>query len=694
MVRWATIGSFLFWTLVFGVSNLLTATPATASSSCIANGGGYQGLVITPDGRKAYVSVDLSDSLVEIDLTSMSVSRCLDVSSAGTMLFSTNAVLSPDGGRLFVANLSTQNIMVIDTATNAIITLLPILGQWGECLKVSPDSSRLYVVSREGSLKVVNTNDFSTQSIQMAGFYLLGIAPSNTQPNVLYGIAVLNGDQKVFFSFDLTSQSVINQAIVTDQDMPSPTPVRRLLIDSKDEKAYFGWLNFGDLQKGYGKIVEFDLSQFAVTAATDIEMGVHDMALNEAKGKIYTVGFWSGGAASNTLPISEYDLASRSVSRTFVSDPAADSRAIAVDPTDPNTVYFLEGEFSYLGKLDLASGKIIDRIDYINHPISPRAIGAAAGIGYVFSQNSTQVYRLDLSSGGWIGSFSLPDRISGTPGGTMHQGSLYIPDASTIYVVDPGTGKIKNNYGVAGSQTLGKLSFFGDKAVSIDYEPGTMIGRKLYVFNSTNFEVDASWDLPNIPHCDQVIVSPDGLKLYYSSSRFDGLTNITIVNALNFNQTQITVPANPANNAFRGATAFTDAAFNEAARRLYLAGFDAVYVIDMDNDSLVNVLDLVDLNDVLGREFTWTHTGIAAVALSPDNSKLRIVAGDSNLMYTYDLVASGWTADLVNIGGYYPTDAALSPNGAQLYTINLRSDSISRIDLASGRLINSFGLPD
>lgn len=92
--------------------------------------------------------------------------------------------------------------------------------------------------------------------------------------------------------------------------------MRAFLIDSNETTAYFGSFHIvGD--KGVGNLNASDLKSFQTLFSTPIECGVSDFAINEEKGKIYIIGFWSGGGASNTGYIREWDIPTHNVARTI-----------------------------------------------------------------------------------------------------------------------------------------------------------------------------------------------------------------------------------------------------------------------------------------------------------------------------------------------------------------------------------------
>ena len=146
------------------------------------------------------------------------------------------------------------------------------------------------------------------QTTPIVGFLIPGVCfeavePSAIDSSLLYCIGRFPFPQPAFFAFNLSSNTVQRLSNLTDEANP-PGALTRFTIDSNETKAYFGTIQFnGD--KGFGNLHVFDLKSYQTLSSTSIECGVSDFAINEEKGKIYIIGFWSGGGAPNTGYIRE-----------------------------------------------------------------------------------------------------------------------------------------------------------------------------------------------------------------------------------------------------------------------------------------------------------------------------------------------------------------------------------------------------
>ena len=112
---------------------------------------GFHGMAISPDGSTAYVAFRTPDVVLVVDLRAGRLRSAIDLTPAGPMTASDQAVLSADGKLLFVANQGIGNMAVIDTATERVIKVLPFCPGLGDSIKASP-AGKVYIGLLDGRL--------------------------------------------------------------------------------------------------------------------------------------------------------------------------------------------------------------------------------------------------------------------------------------------------------------------------------------------------------------------------------------------------------------------------------------------------------------------------------------------------------------------------------------------------------------
>jgi YVTN family beta-propeller protein len=103
------------------------------------------GAAITEDGKRAYFTAGQTGYVVEVDTEKNEVVRGIPTHGK----ISHMVLVSPDGERLYTANIATQNVSVLDRASGELITQIPC-GKGAEGMAFTPDGKRLWVGNQEG----------------------------------------------------------------------------------------------------------------------------------------------------------------------------------------------------------------------------------------------------------------------------------------------------------------------------------------------------------------------------------------------------------------------------------------------------------------------------------------------------------------------------------------------------------------
>jgi len=642
---------------------------------------GPLGLAIARDGKTAYLSFCFEDSLLVVDLSTFTTVKSIDVSSAGSMLCSGSAVLSQDESKLFVVNMGPRNLMIVNTKSNEVEEVLPIDPNGSQdCISADPNETAVYIASSSG-LYIINTLDNSYARIFIPSVQFESVKPSIRNPGLLYCIGRLYPEvepQHVFFTFNLSSNAVERTSILPNEALPPYAPMR-FTINSEETTAYFGAWALNIQGKGVGNFNVFDLNSFQLVCSTPIECGVADFAVNEKTGKIYIIGFWSGGGAPNVMYVREWDMSSNKVTKEIFVAPSGDQRAIVIDPVDPNYFYMTEGDFNLLRKVHIPTGKEVQTLKFNKEDVAPWALFRGDDVGYIICDRTSDIYKLNLSSGQLLGRIPMPSGAKG--GGGYYRGRLYLPgDKNSIYSINPSDGSLIETFNID-RDIKGRLTFFNDRMAAIDHESGTMIGKHLFLFDARNMTILKSIDLPPEPTGNEVIASPDGSKLYLARGYMVGTSVITIFNSSTLDVINtIELPAE-----IGGITSFSCCDFDEEGRIAYFGGVEQIYEIHMDTDELAGILDTWDVYE-LGKA-RWAISSPVGIFLSSSKDKLFVISNDAHSMATYDLANSCWMTKITNLKGYFQSDADCSPDRRYLYTINQKSDSITMVDLTSGEVV-------
>ncbi|MES1164099.1 MAG: plastocyanin/azurin family copper-binding protein, partial [Rhizobacter sp.] len=119
---------------------------------------GPDGIVVTRDGRAAYVSGSSASTLSVIDTATDRVAQTLEVGKGPQGL-----ALTPDGRSVLVAVNGEDRVAIVDTATRAITATIPIPKP--HTIAVTPDGRLAYVTSQEPGHFALARIELATRSV-------------------------------------------------------------------------------------------------------------------------------------------------------------------------------------------------------------------------------------------------------------------------------------------------------------------------------------------------------------------------------------------------------------------------------------------------------------------------------------------------------------------------------------------------
>ncbi|NCX94341.1 MAG: YncE family protein [Gammaproteobacteria bacterium] len=159
-------------------------TPALLGSYTFS--GAYaQNLALTPDGKKVYVSDYTHNRVFILNVEDPSHITATSITDS-SLAFPFGLVASPDGSKIYVLGLS-NNVSIIDTATDTLESTSFSVGTAAWNLTISPNGQTLYIIGSSNTVIAVNANTGSvlaTTTINDCGFNDLlniGINPDGSK---------------------------------------------------------------------------------------------------------------------------------------------------------------------------------------------------------------------------------------------------------------------------------------------------------------------------------------------------------------------------------------------------------------------------------------------------------------------------------------------------------------------------------
>jgi len=97
------------------------ATASNTVTAAIPVAGSPWGMAVSPDGSKVYVANIVSNNVSVIATSSNAVTATIPVDSSPY-----SVAVTPDGSKVYVANQGTDNVSVIATTSNTVTSTIPV----------------------------------------------------------------------------------------------------------------------------------------------------------------------------------------------------------------------------------------------------------------------------------------------------------------------------------------------------------------------------------------------------------------------------------------------------------------------------------------------------------------------------------------------------------------------------------------
>jgi YVTN family beta-propeller protein len=153
----------------------------TATNMVVANVnlmGTAQGVAVTPDGKYAYVTVPSPPADVAvIAMATNTLVAIIPVEPGPLDAWPVAVAVTPDGKHAYIADQDTNDVSVIDTATNTVVgTPIPV-GAFPRGIAVTPDGKHAYVANiNVGTVSVIDTATNMVVATVAVGSRSLGVA--------------------------------------------------------------------------------------------------------------------------------------------------------------------------------------------------------------------------------------------------------------------------------------------------------------------------------------------------------------------------------------------------------------------------------------------------------------------------------------------------------------------------------------
>lgn len=590
--------------LAFAVTRPVSAQTVTTA---VPAGLGAISVAVNPVTNKVYIANSASNNVTVIDGATNATTSV----SVGTSPLELE--VNPATNKIYVANRDSNNVTVIDGATNA-TTTVPA-GTAPFWIAVNSVTNKIYVVNNGGNnVTVIDGATNATTTVPV------GASPST--------LALNPATDKIYIVDSSTALTVIDGTTNGVTTVPVGAVPTALAVNPVTNKVYVGTEASGVI------VLDATTNSTTIVAAG---AGTYAIALNPATNKVYASNFWDGTVT--------------------VIDGATNATATVAAGTWPFSLAVHSSTNQvYVVNLGSASLTVIDGATNTTKTLAtdpfPFVVAANPATGQAY---------VACGSGD---SSTTPDSVSVIDGATNRLATVSTGVQPVSVAVDPSSGKAyianagSNNVTVINGQTNATTTVAaGSAPASAAANPVT---GKVYVANSGSNSVTVidgtTLSTLTVPAGSQpafVAVDASRNRAFVANSSSG---TVTVIDGFTNTTSTVTVGAGP-----------SFVALNSATNKVYVANASANSV------SVINGTTLSVSTVAAG-----LHPGF--IAVNPATNRIYVANVNSNDVTVID----GTTSAAVTVAaGTQPTWIAVNPQTNQIYVANAGSNDITIIDGAT-----------
>ena len=647
-------------------------------------------IAITEDGQYAYLSFDLSETAFKIRLEDFTVEAVAELYE----YFPTESeyiTLDASEEKLFVHTPTWRKLLVLDTRTMSLIHTIDDVGHVG--MIRSRHGPTVITWDGGNAVKFVNTESYEVTEFRDNRMKFVKIRESNVDPDKWY---VVSGGPSEGYSAGIYD----HKAKVWSYEVSLPMQgegeaIFDLQVLPNEEKTYvatmggwypdyhaYGWLYSVDLMGGETKVIPVDGAAMCLEASPDSR-------------RLYVGTGWPMPDTNNILVLdtqSDSIVGQVNLGRNKYGWPHTQVNDLQIDPANSRYLYATTADANDLVKVDLESLTVAEELVLNEESFRPHFFvkKPAEASGYIFIHQSAKAFELDLDKATIEGVVELPLTRTDAyaySGAIDDAGRLLLAMGEAVLEVDVEDMRLLGNHPLPpGLPSVWNFVLSNDqtKMYSVAYargeeqdQPNTFVA-----INTVSFQVEAVVRLEG-GRFNQPYELPDGSKLYALGGQQNGTVVIqvietdsyTIQKTITFDEPGLLGIATVNNYPF---------VYDSNSRTLFVAATHVVLAIDTDTDTIREVIYIGDAASAIGLE-PWQLTYINAVGLAyiPEENYLYIAHLDRSFISIYDLNTDQFLPQVIPLQGYFPQFVFANDDHSKIFIVNIRSDSISVIDVNS-----------
>ena len=656
--------------------NVTTPTPMPQGFSPFA-------ISITQDGEYAYIGFDLSEVVFKVRLEDLTVEAVADLSEYFPIQCGDIALDSTEE-KLFVHSASWRKLLVLDTQTMSVVHTIDDIGANG--ITRSQYGPLLIIWDGGNTVKFVNTETYEVTEFTDERIGFLEIEESKSDQGQWY-VVTQRAEGWIVGIYDYEAK-VWNYSVSIPLQAEGEGPFDFKVLPN-EQKAYvatvggwypeyhaYGWLYSIDLVGWEVKVVPIDGGAMCLEASPDSRW-------------LYVGTGWPMPSDVNNLLVVDTQ-SDDIVDQIYLGRTYTQMNDLQIDPANPHLLYATCTDANAFIKADLDTLTLTDVIVFNEESFRPHffAMRPTQATGYILIHQSANAFELDLDKATVEGVVEFPnirDDAYAYDVAIDDTGRLLIAQGETILEVDV------EDMSFLGTHPLSPdipsvwhfvLSNDQSRIYSIQWGPEGYSDTFLAI-NTANFQVEASVRLEGGVFNFRPYELPDGSKLYALGGIQNGPVVIQVIETDSYT-VQKTITFDEPGLLGISAGPYFPFAYDSSSHTLFVGATHVVLAIDTDTDVIKKVIYLGDVADAIGLE-PWQLTYLNAVGLvyHPHENYLYIAHLDRSFISIYDLNNDQFLPQVIPLQGYFPHFVFANDDHSKIYALNIRSDSVSVIDVNS-----------
>jgi YVTN family beta-propeller protein len=694
--------------MLLGIGLAIVRAPSSGLAISVAaslaqpQGNSPFAIAITQDGQHAYLSFDLSEVIFKVRLTDLTVVATADLSAYFPME-SESIALDASEGRLFVYTPTWRKLLVLDTETMTLIGTIDDFGLVG--MFRSQFGSQLVTWDGGSTVQLLDSDTYSVTQLTDSNLFFTKIQEEKENQTEWYvaawGLPGGEGPLTVGL-YDHVAKSWSISVTVPLQAAGEAIFDFRVLPNG--QKAYVatfgGWY---PESHAYGWLYAVDLTTKDVKAVP-IDGGAMCLETNLAGTRLYVGTGWPLPNTENLLVVdttSDSVVGSIPLGQNAFGWPYTQMNDLLVDPAHPSLLYATSTDGNALIKMDVDSVTLEGVRVFNNESLRPPFFvrRQAQSFGNILTRRSAKSFEFDLDDASIRSLVAFPAIRQDADAydiGVLNSGRLLIAQGEYFLEVDPQGMQLVATHPIPlGTPSLWQFVLSNDKSriyavtSSSDGTPNIFIA-----IDTATFQEIAQLNLAGGSFEFRPFELPDGSKLYALGGLHNGAIVVHVIGTTGYAISQTITFAQP---GLLGISAgpYSPYAYDPVSRTLFVGATNVVLAIDTSTDVIKKVIYLGDAATAIGLQPSQlTYISAVGLVYNPTENYLYIAHLDRSFVSVYDLTNDRFLSEVIPLQGYFPYCLFANDAYSRIYSLNMRSDSVSVIDVLSKTVEKVIDLHD